>query len=304
MTLSIVIVHYNTPVELIKCLRSVTQYLGDINFEVIVVDNCSVDRTIENFKIEFPWVGFYFMKENLGYAKANNFAVNKSTGDFILLLNPDTELIEDCISPMLKFLEDNPAAGACGPMLVYKDGRFQNSCGGRMGIFYEIAEALMFINLYRRIWRMNKINLKNNLHPVKVGWLSGACILVNRKLYEEVGGFSNKYFLNYEDIDLCARIEEKFFLNYYFPNLRCIHLDQTSQKKNYEGLVFTRYQSRLIYAKFHYNTVLSVFVRLIHIVGILLRLALVNFIYRNSERSERYAGYKRAFKLYTGLKRI
>ena len=103
MTLSIVIVHYNTPVELIKCLRSVTQYLGDINFEVIVVDNCSVDRTIENFKKEFPWVGFYFMKENLGYAKANNFAVNKSTGDFILLLNPDTELIEDCISPMLKF---------------------------------------------------------------------------------------------------------------------------------------------------------------------------------------------------------
>ncbi len=221
----------------------------------------------------------------MGFSKANNFIVDKSQSDYILILNPDTEFVEDFVTPIINYISGHQHTGICAPTLVYKDLSYQNSAGSKMGLFYETAEALFYINLYRRFKKIiNFWRYKAN-KPFKIGWASGACFLLKRSIYNEVKGFNTEYFLNYEDLDFCNKVIKKGYNNYYFPVLKCIHLDQTSQKRNYEAFVYSRYKSRLIYAKYNYNLAQRLLVRLIHIIGLLLRLIFVNMLYSDTEKS-------------------
>ncbi len=295
---SIIIVNYNVSNEVDNCLNSIYLYFKKFDFEVIVIDNNSTDRDIENLRDKYRNVRFEFLSENLGFGKANNYGISISKGKYILLLNPDTLIIEDFVSPIIEFAENNSNAGACGPMLVYKDLTFQNSFGNRMGLVYEMAEALMFIELYRKLYRYRRRKNIIGGKVMRVGWLSGACILVNSELIKRVNGFDEKYFLNYEDIDLCRRIEELNCHNYYFPAYKCVHIDHSSQNKNYERLVFTRYQSRRIYAEKHYHPLKKLVIAALHIIGLVLRILTVSLFYSGSEKKLRYNGYKMSLKLY------
>jgi len=296
--LSIIIVHYNTVIELDQCLHSVLTFIKESEFEVIVLDNNSPDRAVEELPNRYPAVNFIFSKENLGFSKGNNFGASQSYGEYLLFLNPDTILIEDCVTPLINFISANSNAGVCSPMLVYKDLSFQNSTGSKMGILYESAEAFMFINLYRKI--RNRINKKYLIakKPFAVSWTSGAFMVLKKSIFEEAGGFNENYFLNYEDHDLCKRIEDKGYTNYHFPYLKCIHLDQTSQKKDYISFVYNRYLSRIIYGRKHYNIFFRFIVNFIHINGLILRLMLVYFVYNGNERIQRGRGYLKSLKLY------
>jgi N-acetylglucosaminyl-diphospho-decaprenol L-rhamnosyltransferase len=296
--IAIIIVNYNVTDEVIKLLESIQLYLSRILIEVIVIDNNSPDRSIVKQSSKFPNVKFVFLNENIGYSKANNLGVKYSNSDYLLFLNPDTEIIEDCISPMIEFIETNIIAGACGPMLLNDDFSYQNSTGNTLGILYEVMEALMLINIYRKIYKFFKNSLFKSCEPFEIGWLSGACLLAKRKVIVQLGGFNTEYFLNYEDIDLCKRIQDIGYKNYYFPHLRCIHLNQKSQKQDYESLTYNRYLSRLTYAKNNYGSVKRFLVRYIHIIGLLLRLIFVNFISFKIERQQRKIGYLKSLSLY------
>lgn len=294
-SISVVIVNYNVTHEIADCIVSVKRILIDIDIEIIVVDNFSPDRSILELQEQFPDIVFILLEKNYGYAKANNIGVQKSTKPYILLLNPDTIIIEDFVSPIIDFFLINSNVGVCGPQLIYADRSYQSSTGKEMGIIYEAAEAFMFINLFRNMYESY---IKKNISKImKVNWLSGACLVMSKDLFNKVGGFNTQYFLNYEDIDLCKRIEDIGFSNYYFPFLKCIHLDQTSQKKNYESLVFSRYRSRLIYAKYHYNIIQKTIVNILHIIGLIARLLLTPIVYKDDEMKQRFRGYRKALKL-------
>lgn len=301
MGVTIVIVNYNTPEEVRLCIESIFRLIKDIQFEIIIVDNNSSDRGIELLKDCYPLVKFELLNENVGYSKANNYAVKFSQYEFVLFLNPDTVLIENFLSPFLEFVNSKQNIGACGPMLVYKDLSFQNSWGYKLGMIYETAEAFLFINFYRKL--LKKLNSRNYLNkiPFEVNWMSGACLFMKKDLFEKVNGFNEDFFLNYEDIDLCKRVTDLGYKNYYFPELKCIHLDQTTQKKDYEKFTYSRYVSRLIYSKHNYNFLKAFFIRVVHIWGILLRIFTVNILYKGPEKVQRKAGYIKAMKLYLGL---
>jgi len=298
LELTIIIINYNVCNEVDNCLESIYKLLKNIDFEVIVVDNNSPNRDILALESKYPQVNFEFLNENLGFGKANNYGINISKGKYILFLNPDTVIVQDFVSPIVDFIKNNKSAGACGPMLVYEDLNFQNSFGNRMGLLYETAEAFMFISAYRKLFRLlrKKDILAGNV--IEVGWLSGACILIKTDLVKKVNGFDADYFLNYEDIDLCRKVEELGYNNYYFPAYKCIHLDHSSQNKNYENLVLTRYESRLVYSSKHYGIFSRSFVFCVHVIGILFRILTISFFFKGSEKSQRRRGYIQALKLY------
>ncbi|MCX7877657.1 MAG: glycosyltransferase family 2 protein [Ignavibacteria bacterium] len=296
MKLSVIIVNYNVASEVDNCISSVYKILGSYEPEIIVVDNNSTIRDIERLQGKYSFVKFEFLTENHGFGKANNQGVNIAEGDYVLFLNPDTLLIEDFITPMVEFISNNNKAGACGPQLIYPDGDYQNSTGPRTGIFYETSEALMFISVLRKLYW--NFYLKNRGDIIPVGWLSAACMLVKKEIFRATGGFDERYFLNYEDIDLCRRFENSGYKNYYFPKLRCVHTDHASLKKDYELMVYSRYESRKIFAEKHYVLPVRIYVNLIHVLGLILRLFTVYFFYSGDELKGRSRGYIKSLKLY------
>ncbi len=298
MLISILIINYNVAEEVVDCIVSIKKNFINVDYEIIVVDNCSTERKIEELIQIFPGVHFHLLKENLGFAGANNFAAEYAKGKYLLFLNPDTLVIEDFITPIINYIEKHQNMGACGPLLLNEDRTIQNSTGIKLGIIYEASEAFMLINLLRRIYNYLLSKKIKKTTPVAVRWLSAACLMVNKDTFIKIGKFNKEFFLNYEDIDLCERIAMKGYNNFYFPYLRCIHADQKSQSKNYTKFVYNRYYGRRIYAKFHYNFFKRNLINLIHIFGIILRILTGNFTYTGVEREQRIEGYKKSLKLY------
>jgi hypothetical protein len=297
--ISIIIVNYNSSELVINSITSIIKLLPTNSFEIIVVDNGSAKEDQRNIEDSFPEVNLIKNYTNDGFGKANNKGVIESKGEFFLFLNPDTIIIEDFVSPILDFLVNNKQAGVCGPRLIYKDGRNQNSTGIKLGYLYETAEALMFINVLRYFYNKIIRSKAGKSVPVEVSWLSAACIIIKRELFIDVGGFNPEFFLNYEDIDLCERVRRAGYKNYLFPQLSCIHLDQQSQSKNFDSFVYNRYAGRAVYGKNNYGPLKRNVIRIIHIAGIALRIGLTGILYQGKEKKERLSGYKRAFKLYT-----
>ena len=175
---------------------------------------------------------------------------------------------------------------------------FQNSTGRKLGYIYEAAEALMLINYYRKILNLlnrHKFKIQNSF---QVYWMSGACLFIKKDVFIKAKGFNAEYFLNYEDIDLCNKINLMGYKNYYFPYLKCVHLDQTSQKRDFERFTLSRYESRLIYSRNNYSDFKAFLIRIIHILGLFLRLIFVKFVYKEDEKLQRFRGYKKSLKLY------
>jgi GT2 family glycosyltransferase len=294
---TIIIVNYNVTEEIRDSLNSIFTFIKH-EFEVIVVDNNSPDRNIESLKYLFPDVKFHFLRENLGFAKANNYAVNYSVGEYLVFLNPDTILIEDFITPIKSYMEKHPIAGVCGPVLLNKDKSFQNSTGIELGYIYEIAEAFMLIGVLRKIYNIWFRNKVNQHVPFEIKWLSGACMVVPKKVFCESGEFNSEFFLNYEDIDFCQRVRESGFKIISFPDLRCIHLDQKSQTKDLTKYIINRYQGRLVYSNYHYKYFKRIVIRLLHIAGIIIRILVTGVYYSGIESSDRAEGYKKSLELY------
>ncbi len=299
MELSIIIVNYNVYDNIKKCVQSIFDNLTGIEYELLIIDNNSVERDIDNISVDYPFVKYYKQNQNRGFAAANNYGFTKATGEFILFLNPDTIYIDNFLPEMIIDCRKNTQTGACGPMLLYENKNYQASSGMKMGFLYEFLEAFNLIELIRIY--LKKKYLISVKEKYKVGWLSAACLLIKKDIFREVSLFNESYFLNYEDIDLCYKLNEYSYINYYFPYLKCIHSDHRSFGTDYELLVFTRYQSRLVFSKEHYNILLRILVRIIHIIGLLNRLIFIGFYYKGNERNSRKRGYLKSLKLYLGL---
>lgn len=299
--IEILIINFNTSKYLINCINSIKITHSNCNYKFIIVDNQSFITEIEKIKNAFPELDIQMLPENYGFAKANNAGAKNANSEYLCFLNPDTLLTEDFISPLVYFIENNDSIGICAPMLVYEDRSYQSSTGFKMGVWFDFMEAFYLIGIIRKCDKSKYDKLKNTSLPVQVGWVSGACMIVKRSVFEKVGRFSEDYFLNYEDIDLCRKVEEAGYKNYYFPDYKCIHLDHKSFDSNYELLVYSRYESRLIYAKLHYNLFQRVTARMIHISGLIIRIIAVNLYYSGIEKKSRQKGYFKSLKLYLGL---
>ncbi len=250
--LSIIIVNYNVKHFLEHCLLSVLRAAKGIDIEIFVVDNQSTDGSVEMVAAKFPEVQLIQNKENVGFARANNQAVAQSSGKYILYLNPDTIVAEDCFSSCLAYLDRHPDVGALGPRLIDGKGLFlPESKRGFPSAWVAFCKIIGLSSLFP------KSNLFNNYHlgflpeheTNEVDVLVGCFMLCRKAVIDEVGSFDETYFMYGEDIDLSYQIHEAGYKNVYFPNTTVIHYKGESTKKGSLNYVKMFYKAMIIFAR-------------------------------------------------------
>jgi GT2 family glycosyltransferase len=258
--LSVIIVNYNVKYFLEQCLISVLQASKDIETEIFVVDNNSVDGSVEMVKERFPEIKLIANKDNVGFSKANNQAIRESKGEYVLLLNPDTLVEEDTFTKTVQFMDEHPNAGGLGVKMVDGKGRFLPE--SKRGLpTPQVAFFKMFglSSLFPKSKKFGRYHLgfldKDEIHKIDV--LAGAFMLMRRKTLDEVGLLDETFFMYGEDIDLSWRIKLGGYENYYYPNTRIIHYKGESTKKGSLNYVFVFYKAMIIFAKKHFSSSLA-----------------------------------------------
>lgn len=291
MQLSVIIVNYNVKHFLEQCLYSVQAAIDGMTGEtsrrqaaIIVVDNNSLDGSIEYLKPKFPSVRFIENKENLGFAKACNQGLALATGKYILFLNPDTILPEDCFQKCISFFEAHKDAGALGIKMLDGSGRFlkesKRSFPSPMTSLYKL---IGLSKLFPRSKLFSKYHLGHlgESESNEVDVLAGAFMMVKKEVLDKIGSFDETFFMYGEDVDLSYRIQKAGFKNYYFAGSSIIHFKGESTRKGTMNYVRMFYNAMSIFVRKHYGgSKAGLFIFLIH-TAIWLRAALTatgNFI--------------------------
>lgn len=269
MKLSVIIVNYNVRYFLDQALGSVLQSDCDFSYEVIVVDNGSTDDSVPWVKANYPGVKLLSPGENLGFAKANNLAVNSCKGEYVLLLNPDTIVQKETLQQCIDFMENHHDAGALGVRMFDGSGVFlPESKRGFPGPWTSFCKITGLNELFPRSKWLNYYymgHLNSNENQV-VDVLTGAFMMMKKVNYQSVGGLDEEFFMYGEDIDLCYQLSQKGFKNYYLASTSIIHFKGESTKKSSLKYIRTFYSAMSIYAKKHYSSpwqsVLSVLIQL------------------------------------------
>ncbi len=235
MDLSIIIVSWNVKQLLINCLNSIYTYLGDqpINFEVIVVDNASSDKTVEAVKSAFPQVKLIANQRNLGFAQANNQAIKLAQGKYIFLLNPDTQLIDSSLLKLIEFVEQQPQPCLVGPKLLYSDGRLQPSVRRLPSFGDQFLILLKLHNFFPHLAPLRRYYMAdfNYQQTAEVEQLMGAAILVPRQIFNQLGLLDERFWLLFEEVDFCQRARAAGYKIYFYPSARLIHHKGQSFKR-------------------------------------------------------------------------
>lgn len=227
MDLSIVIVNTNTRALLKDCINSILNYTTGIEYEIIVVDNHSTDGSSEMIRAEFSTVGLIQNERNLGFPASNNRGFAISSGRYVLALNPDTVVVGNALSSMVRFMDERPDAGACGCKLLNADGSLQPSWEN----FPSLLSEIFYGTPLNKIFPHRKRRESNGVY--EVDWVSGACLMVRRETMNDVGVFDEQFSPIYsEETDWCYRIKQHGWKIFYLPEPEVVHLcGQTTKWK-------------------------------------------------------------------------
>ncbi len=225
MDLSIIIVSWNTKDLLQKCLHSIYLHQADLSLEVYVVDNNSSDQTVEMIRNDFPQVKLISNNLNFGFAKANNQAAKVAKGDYILLLNPDTEISPNSLSKAINYLKTHPNCGVLGAKLLNYDKTIQPSVRNFPTIW---PIFLMLIKAPKFFKHLNSIDhyLKIDLDYTKiqsVDQVMGAFMMMSREKFKQIGYLDERFFIWFEEVDLCYRFKKSGQVVIYNPEIEIIH---------------------------------------------------------------------------------
>jgi GT2 family glycosyltransferase len=256
MKLSVVIVNYNVEYFLDQCLSSVKIAMENIDGEVIVVDNNSIDGSNNMVKNKYPDVNLIANKKNVGFSVANNQGIKRSKGEYILLLNPDTVVEHNTFEKVISFMEGHPDAGALGVKMVDGSGNFLPE--SKRGLptpstaFYKMFGLSSLFPRSKRFARYHLGHLDNDqIHKVEI--LPGAFMLLRKSVLDKIGLLDESFFMYGEDIDLSYRIIKAGYYNYYYPETRIIHYKGESTKKGSVNYVLVFYNAMVIFAKKHFT---------------------------------------------------
>ena len=242
--LSIVIVSWNVRDLLRRCLHSIVTgarpnpdegvfQIDGLEVEILVVDNASTDGSAEMVCDHFPQVCLVANDENRGFTTANNQGLTVSQGRYVLLLNPDTEIVDDALATMTGYMQANSEAGALGPRLLNTDGSPQSS----RRRFPTFSTALVESTVVQEWWDDNRILRRYYMADTaddvvqRVDWVSGACLLVRRQAYEQVGGLDEGFFMYSEELDWCRRIKSAGWEIVYLPTATVLHHEGKSSEQ-------------------------------------------------------------------------
>ncbi|MGJ8666644.1 MAG: glycosyltransferase family 2 protein [Patiriisocius sp.] len=261
MKLSVIILNYNVRYFLEQCIESVLRATKNIDAEIIIIDNASSDDSCSMVQQKFPKLKLIENKENVGFSKANNQAVDEAIGEYVCILNPDTAVAENTFAESLKFAESQENIGAVGVYLMDGTGNFlPESKRNIPKPFVSFLKMIGFTNMYYA----TKISAENR---GQVSVLVGAYMLMKRSIYNEVGGFDEAYFMYGEDIDLSYKIEKAGYRNQYLGNLKTLHYKGESTTKDAVYLERFYGAMKIFYSKhfssnFLFNGIVSLGVKL------------------------------------------
>lgn len=233
--LSIVILSYNTKDLLRGCLNSIRRVRGELEFEVLVVDNASSDGSADMVRKLFPWVLLIQNEHNLGFARGNNVAKDRVQGENVLFLNSDTEVYKGSLGRTIDFLGENPDTGVVTCKILLKRGGLDKDSRRSFPTpwvslthFTGMDKLFPRSSIFAKYW-YGHIS-ENITHEIDVA--QGAFFLVRKRVLDEVGWYDEDYFLDGEDIDLCWKIKSKGYKIMYYPEASILHLKKASKKTN------------------------------------------------------------------------
>jgi GT2 family glycosyltransferase len=274
--LSVVIVNWNTRALLHACLQSVRRAPAGREAEIIVVDNASSDGSLDMVRSEFPAVRVIANAENLGFARANNLAIPTCRGRYVMLLNSDTVVPDGALHGLLEFMERHPRAAAAGPRLTDERGVPQVMAAGYLPTLATAFSYFFFLSrVLPDVFRgLSLTPGRPGSGPRRVEWLTGACLLVRRNVFQRLGGLPEDYFMYVEDIDFCQRMVKAGYELYTVPSVDVVHIGGASGR-DVSLEASTRWVTNLhrFFARDHSRASTVVF-DLIHGVGLGVRAAL------------------------------
>ncbi|MDW9382682.1 glycosyltransferase family 2 protein [Chryseobacterium sp. JV558] len=231
MKLSVIIVNYNVTQLLRSCLLSLQKYIQEIDYEVVVIDNASTDTSWGDLIPEFPDVHFISSEINGGFSKANNQAIQTAKGEYILLLNPDTEFEGFYMKELLDFADSQPSFGCLGVRMHDAEGNFLPESKRSVPDMFNSFEKL-FTNFKKnnsKSYYRNDIE-ENAVAEIEV--MTGAFLLAKKDVYEKIGGLDEAYFMYGEDIDLCYTFLRNGYKNFYYGKVSILHHKGESTIRN------------------------------------------------------------------------
>lgn len=265
---SIVVVSFNTKALTLACLKSIYDETQNTRFELIVVDNASSDDSASEIKKCYPEIRLIASDKNLGFARANNLAVGYATGKYILLLNPDTVVLNGAITKLLRSAVEYPAYGIYGGRTVFPDGTLNStSCWRRPTVWNAFCRASGLSRMARNSPVFSSDNYggwrRDTFREVDI--VSGCFLLIRRLLWEELGGFDTSYFMYGEDWDLCLRAHSVGARCFFSPDAVIVHFGGASEPIRSDKLV-RLFQTKVKLYRTHWGAVRSrVLILMLHI---------------------------------------
>lgn len=298
--LTIIIVTYNSAVDILTCLNSIETTKGTIQLEIIVVDNNSQDKTTEIVRDRFPQVHVIANEKNIGFPAANNKALERSSGNVILLLNPDTIVHKGALEELIAFFRARKSGAIVGLHL-------RNGDGTRQGSVHEHPKAARFIlslfdipRLFSGFQLLNPDSflIDNPANPMKVGWVSGSALALNREAVKALKGLEKRFFWM-EDVDLCLRAYEKGIPVYFLPKSLVTHFGGESAKSNIGRVLFHQHISKLEFARTHFGRTCGQLVQVIFVIQLTVKIVVrfIQWIFSGQRPDHRIRidGYMAAF---------
>lgn len=275
MKLSIIIVNYNTYALTKQTIESVIKKEHTFTYEIILVDNASSDSSIEKLQKDFNYLikkqtlQVFINKDNLGFAKANNIGIRASKGDYVLLLNSDTVIKNDCLEKCISEIESDDNIGALGCKVILPDGKLDHAC--KRGFPTPKASLYYLLKLHKK--DSLKYGQYDALHLGEdeigeVDCLMGAFMLMPKTVLNKVGLLDEDFFMYGEDIDLCYRIKESGYKILYYPKSKITHYKGGSSKKRRTKVIYDFHQAMWIFYKKHYYKRYNLIITLLVYTGI------------------------------------
>jgi GT2 family glycosyltransferase len=277
LDVSIMIVNWNTRDLLVRCLRAVYDTIRGLEFEVIVVDNASTDDSVATLREQFAHVRLIENQENVGFARANNQAINAARGRYVLLLNSDAFLHTGAVETLVEYMDQHAEVGAAGCMLFYEDGTLQRSCSAFPTVWTELWQALwldrlfpthpLFGKYWMMYWKMDDAR--------QVDVVMGACMMLRRQALEQVGLLDEQFFMYSEEVDLCYRLKQAGWQVCFVPEATATHIwGGTARKVQREETFLRLYASRALFFRKHYGRLTTLLYKWVLALGSLLRVVI------------------------------
>jgi len=255
MKLSIVIICWNDRKVIDDCLRSIYKETHDIDFEILVSDNGSTDGSIEFIRNKYPRVRIIENRANLGFAKGNNAGIFQSSGQYVLILNPDTIIQDHALEKLVAFADGHPGAGGFGCRVLNRDGSYQGPARPFPSAFRDLLAALYLRSLARLsdLFISDTYTGWNGDSERLVDWQSGCCVMFRAHLLKQLGGFDDQFFYHFEEVDLCRRVWNAGYTVIYTPEAVITHLGGQSVNRFPVRFELEKCRSRYKYFYKHFG---------------------------------------------------